>query len=85
MSALLLLQIIAPLAFIYGVKSKMWITDTIGFVLICSVILFLILFNFIDEWLNFHLIFINAIVIFVVIYHHYHKIRHYCEKEKNDR
>lgn len=79
MNALLLLQIISPLAFIYGIRTKMWVTDTIGFVIICSVLGFLILFNFIEEWLNLHMIFINIIIIFIVIYHHFHKVRFYCQ------
>ena len=82
MTSLLLLQVIAPLAFLYGLRSKMWITDTIGFVVICSVVIFLVLFNFIDEWLNFHMIFINIMIVIIVIYHHFHKVRFYCQIKK---
>ena len=84
MTSLLLLQVIAPLAFLYGLRSKMWITDTIGFVVICSVVIFLVLFNFIDEWLNFHMIFINIMIVFIVIYHHFHKVRFYCQIKKEE-
>jgi hypothetical protein len=84
MTSLLWLQIIAPLALIYGIKSKMWITDTISFVIICSVVMFLVLVNFIDEWLDFHMLIINLIIIFIVIYHHFHKVRFYCQILKEE-
>lgn len=84
MTSLLLLQIIAPLALIYALRSKMWVTDTIGFVVICSAIIFLVLYNFIEEWLNFHMIFINCIIVFIVIYHHFHRIRFYCQIKKEE-
>ena len=84
MTSLLLLQIIAPLALLYALRSKMWVTDTIGFVIISSVVTFLVLFNFVDEWLNFHMIFINIIIIFIVVYHHFHKVRFYCQIKKEE-
>ena len=84
MTSLLLLQIIAPLAFLYALRSKMWVTDTIGFMIICSVVAFLVLFNFVEEWLNFHMIFINIIIIFIVVYHHFHKVRFYCQIKKEE-
>ena len=82
MDSLLFLQIIAPLAFIYAIRQRMWQVDTIGFIVILCILCFLVLYKFIENWIDFHMTILNLLIVFIVIYHHTHRIRYYCNNRE---
>ncbi len=75
MSSLTLLQIVAPLCFVFATRIKMYITNLIGYVVIVITCLFLVAYNFINNWQDFHFTTLAILLLWIVFYNTYKNLK----------
>lgn len=77
MLSLILLQITAPLCFIFAIKRKMYKTNMVGFVVIGSICFSLVLSKFVENWEEKHYVLITVLLLWIVAYNTYKHYRNW--------